>query len=388
MDLSLTNKRVQIVIFLILLFYISLFIFSYFWVDPHLTLIKWQPINNLITRLQHFGYFNRPLVSKIYLVILLFLFGTQLYIFTSQFVKRVPRRQLMILVLVVVLIATFSYPFLSHDIFTYLFHAKIIWHYHQNPYLKAPDDFPNDPWIRFTHWTERTAPYGPVWLLYSLLPVIFAFQKFILNFYGLKLLNGILFLISGILLLKLTKRERIVFAFWFFNPFLLLEFLTNAHNDLLVLSLFFLSLFLFEKKQVIKGWLAYVASLLSSKYISVIFFPALLFLKGKKRVIFFKLIVMAMLLYFGINLHRIHAWYFTWLFLALFFAQLKRPSWLLVYFLGFLLMIGYYPFILTGYWKGILPFIFLKGIFLMIPFVFFALQFDFWKNLTVSGKRG
>jgi len=64
----------------------------------------------------------------------------------------------------------FSYPFLSHDLFNYLFDAKIVTFYHQNPYILKALDFPSDPWLRFMHWTHRTYPYGPSFLFLTLVP--------------------------------------------------------------------------------------------------------------------------------------------------------------------------------------------------------------------------
>ena len=182
--------------FLVIFFsYLVLFFFSYFWVDLNLTLTSWGPINQILERFKWLGYFNRPLSSRLYLAIILLLVLIQIYLLFSHFIHRTSLKKLLLLAGAVVLISSLAYPFLSHDLFSYLFDAKIIWHYRQNPYQYSPDHFASDPWLRFMHWTHRTCPYGPVWLGYTLIPAIFSFGRFIINFYCLKLLNGLFFFV-------------------------------------------------------------------------------------------------------------------------------------------------------------------------------------------------
>lgn len=369
----------MLISFFVIITYFALYIFSYFWVDMNLTLTTWTPINNLISKLQHLGYFNRDLSSRLYLMILISVFGIQLYLLFSDFLKKISLKHLLILAGLITFMAAFSYPFLSHDVFSYLFDAKIIWHYHQSPYSKVPEEFPNDPWLRFTHWTEYANPYGVVWLFYSLLPFIFSFSKFVLSFYGLKLLNGLLFFGAGLLLLAINKKDRHVFAYWFFNPFLLIELLINAHNDLLMISLFFLSIFLLKKKKKIAGWFSFLGSILT-KYVSLVIFPAFL-LKKEKRIIFFNLVIIFLLFYFGVQFKKIHPWYLTWLFLVCPFARLNKQSWFLFFCLPIIFSGSiYYPFILSGVWMGVSFDWLLRLLFILSALVFSLLQLKQWRK--------
>ena len=53
-----------------------------------------------------------------------------------------------------------SYPALSHDIFNYIFNAKMVVDYHANPHVMVAMDFPNDPWLRFMHNVHRITSYN------------------------------------------------------------------------------------------------------------------------------------------------------------------------------------------------------------------------------------
>jgi len=77
------------------------------------------------------------------------------------------KKLFIILIAVNILIGLISYPAYSHDLFNYMFDAKIATFYQQNPYLYKALDFPTDPWLRFMHWTHRYYPYGPSFLLLS-----------------------------------------------------------------------------------------------------------------------------------------------------------------------------------------------------------------------------
>ena len=361
---------------LILFPYCLLFVLSYFWVDLNLTLISWSPANQLINTLKQLGYFNRPLSSRFYLAIIAFLFLIQIYLLFSRFIHRAKLKKLFLLAGIVVLIASLTYPFLSSDIFTYLFNSKIIWHYQQNPYLHSPQEFAPDHWLRFTHWTHKTTPYGPIWLIYALVPAAFSFSRFILNFYGLKLLNGLIFFMTGWLIFKIIKKDRRVFVFWFFNPFLLIELLVNAHNDLLMIALFFLALYCQQKKKSILALVTLLSSV-AVKFVSALAWPLIFF---KKRFLWATLFVFCLLLTFAWQVDRFQPWYFTWAFFAFPLMEMNNFSWLTVFtFQAFLLIFKYYPFLATGSWEG-------TGFFLLFRVLLVALAFFFLSSLLNPEK--
>ena len=159
---------------------IGLFLYSFTQVDLGLTLSRWSVEQVIEKFFQHIGYFNRPLSTSLYILILIFLFSFYLLFILLAQRKKITRRQVWFLLIGIAVILTFSYNAFSYDLFNYIFDAKIITYYHQNPYLHRALDYPGDPMLSFMHWTQRTYPYGPFWLVLTV-PLSFLGFNFIQN---------------------------------------------------------------------------------------------------------------------------------------------------------------------------------------------------------------
>lgn len=330
------------------------FAFSYLWVDFGLALMlaHTKPFLENLHSLIAIGNDNRHELANLFLILLFGLFGFQL-LFFSPFAKKLNLKPLFITAAATTFIFSFSYPFLSHDIFSYLFSAKMVWTYNVNPYDVVPAEFmANDLWISFTHSVDRLYAYGPVFLGYTLIPmVLFSGSRFILNFFGLKFLNAVVFYLTGVVLFKMLNKDKRVFALWFFNPLLILELLINAHNELLLISLYLLSVFfLYTKRAKGKALAALISSLLV-KFVSVLAAPAL-FLSKEKRRLFFHTGSIALVVFLLVTNIAVQAWYYTWLYMFLPFLTVSGRSWRIIYLANFLVAASYYPFIKFGHWNG------------------------------------
>ncbi|HLL60594.1 MAG TPA: hypothetical protein VK338_02665, partial [Candidatus Nitrosocosmicus sp.] len=187
-----------------------------------------------------------------YIVIILGLF-----LFHHLFLRLYKELDIFKLTMMICFLLFFSYPFLSHDLFSYMFDAKIFTEYHQNPYLHRPMEYTNDPWLRFMHWTHRTYPYGPSFLILTLLPSVLGFGKFILTFFAFKLLFVAAYLGGVYALNKVNKKWAIIFAT---HPLVLIEGLISTHNDLIAVSLALLGSYLVLSNKNILGRLLLLLS--------------------------------------------------------------------------------------------------------------------------------
>ncbi len=160
---------------------VALSFFSYTQVDLNLTLLNWQPYLHLQNQLTNLGYFNRQINTVIFSVIfiLLLLF----YFLIIQHTLKNSQKSINIKKIIITtgVILLFGYPDFSHDLFNYIFDARILTHYGLNPYEFKALDFPTDTWIRFMHWTHRTYPYGPAWLAITAIPSLLGLNIFILT---------------------------------------------------------------------------------------------------------------------------------------------------------------------------------------------------------------
>lgn len=328
--------RITYIFFFISLFFLTFY--SYSLVDPNFTLFNhplWTNFRNLVINL---GYYHRDWSSLIYFLLLLTLF-----IFYYLLLRNHQKIKPLNLALVISLILVFSYPFLSHDFFNYLFDAKILTFYGKNPYFYRALDFPNDQWLRFMHWTHRTYPYGPTFLLITIVPSFLSFNKFILAFFLFKLTWIIFYLLTVYLLNKLNSKWAIIFAT---NPLILIEGLINNHNDLIATSLGLIGIYLlFKNKEVISRLFFLLSG--GIKYLTL---PLVILSRKKNKnnlVVFF--VIILLVIYLTV-FSEIQPWYFLFIFAFIPFFE-KLILRLNLFFFG--LLASYYPYLRLGGWDTV-----------------------------------
>jgi hypothetical protein len=183
-----------------------------------------------------------------------------------------------------------SYPALSHDIFNYLFNAKMVLWYQANPHVRVALDFPQDPWLAFMHNVHTPAPYAYGWTLISLLPVWLS--RFHLQT-GMLLMRVLVIVALGLVIVlqeKLVKRQDLYrLAAFALNPLVMIETVSNIHNDVVMMALSLGSVWIVSKSRLpLKGkWVvggAFFLVSVSIKYASVMLLVGYLAWKIIKRI--------------------------------------------------------------------------------------------------------
>lgn len=319
----------------LLVFFLT--IYSYALVDPNFTLFNhpfWTDFRNLMV---YFGYYQRFWSALVYILFILLLFYFYFY-----FQKK--NINLLKMAFLVGIITLFSYPFLSHDFFNYLFDAKILTFYGKNPYYFSALDFPTDSWTRFMHWTHRTYPYGPTFLPITVIPSFFSFGKFFLAFFLFKLTWFFFYFLMVHFSYKIDKKWSLILAF---HPLIIIEGLVNNHNDLIALSFSVLAIyFLIKKRDKLLSAFFFVISG-GIKYFSL---PLILLVFNKKLINILSLFLVFILIIYLTFFSEIQPWYFL-IFFAFypFFPKLIKK--LNLFFAGFLF--SYYPYIFLGNWDTV-----------------------------------
>ncbi len=249
-------KRFVIIYYLITL--VSLLIYSYSQIDLNLTLSSNQLYQVFQKNLIQLGYFNRPLSTLIYIIILFSLFLTYLLLLKMIKNKKFKNKEIFILIIISGIILFFAYCAFSHDLFNYMFDARILTKYGLNPYQYKALDFPNDLWTRFMHWTHRTYPYGPLWIILTAPFSFLGIQKFTLTLFFFKLLFLGTYFSSGYLIYLISKtidksKTVLALSFFAFNPLILIETLVSPHNDSVMLVLALLSIYLLIRNKIISS---------------------------------------------------------------------------------------------------------------------------------------
>lgn len=323
-------------------------VYSYFLIDPNITFFQnnyWVLFRDWAVYL---GYYRRDISFTVYFILLVLLF-----LFHFWLVKKYKQYFAVKIAGMIVLLGCVSYPFLSHDLFNYLFDARILTHYGLNPYTHTALDFQKDLWTRFMHWTHRTYPYGPTFLPLTLIPSFLGWGKFSLTFFLYKLMNGVLYFLAVYFLNKTNKRIAFQFAT---HPLIIIEGIINGHNDMIAVSLGLIGIYLLGKEVNMWGRLLLFFSA-GIKYVTlpIIFMGLLPVILSKAKnlakryeIKFLFCMQITLVLYLCYKL-EIQPWYFLSLFVFLpFFSGFIEK--LNILFFG--LLLSYYPFIRFGDWTA------------------------------------
>lgn len=312
------------IIYIVILFLFS--VYSYSQIDLNLTLSGNSVYQFFQNQLIYLGYFNRPLSAFIYLLIIFLLFTFYFLLLYIVIRQKISIKKIAYLIIISCAVLFFSYSAFSHDIFNYMFDARIVTTYHQNPYLHSALDFPTDLWTRFMHWTHRTYPYGPIWLLLTLPASFLGFGKFVLTLINFKLLFtvfhlGNIYFIHKILSKIAPKKTLLGVVFYAFNPLILIESLVSPHNE--VVMLFFLLMaiyFMITKKNqfstiiilLLSAGIKFVTLILLPVFLIPIFIPSVARDLSKRFNLLLILIFLFLIppLLYEIYLREPYSWYF------------------------------------------------------------------------------
>lgn len=178
------------------------------------------------------------------------------YVLIHRHADRFPFRWLIFVYLVVSLLLLLTPVLFSSDIYVYAMRGRILSVYHQNPYLVPPAHFPEDPFLGLTNPVWRALPqiYGPLWTLFSALltwiggarlfgtVLLFKLSGFVGNTLGL-------WLVSRLAGDRDPKTRREIIALYAMNPFILMEFVNNGHNDVWMVVFGLLALHFYRAKK-------------------------------------------------------------------------------------------------------------------------------------------
>ncbi len=144
--------------------------------------------------------------------------------------------------LIFAVIALLMFPASSLDVYDYIARGRITAVHGGNPYVQPSREYAFDPFMGYGSWQDATSPYGPLWETLVGILCRLAGNRLLPNLLAFKGLALIGYMASVLLIAAIVRRvapERALSGTLLFawNPLVLFEGLSNAHNDLLVVAL-------------------------------------------------------------------------------------------------------------------------------------------------------
>lgn len=361
--------------------YALLMIFSYGFVNIRSPFPKFPVLDQLIYR-------QRFLATAVYCGLVIGLFAIYIFFLKKIEKKDFTARIIWRIIFLGIVILFFAYPAFSYDLFNYMATSRVTFLYKENPYLVMPLEITNEPMLKFMHAANKTALYGPVWILLTSLPHWLGKGNLFLSIFTFKALVVSFYLLLVWLIWKLSNKNLWSLAFFALNPLVVIETLVNGHNDVVMMALAILSFSLLKRKKLILSFLALTASVLI-KFATVCLVPVWIYafwlmIKGKKinwsKVWLGGTGTMLMIFLLSPLREELYSWYLIWpLSLVVFLPQKKILLPVLTAF-SFGLMFRFAPFLYFDSWSGLTPKI--KTIVSFVPpiLVFLFLQMKKWKK--------
>jgi hypothetical protein len=166
---------------------------------------------------------------------------------------------------------------ITSDLFSYLSHAYMFTDLGANPLLQAPLDF-EDPLILAysTVYAVRPTVYGPAWVLVSAIGTVGP-NDLPFGLLYLKGLAAVAFLASAWLVERILlhfRPEAALEGLYLFawNPFVLLMAVGDGHNDIVMMALALLAIWLLLKERWVLAW-SVLALSVWTKYVSLALAP-------------------------------------------------------------------------------------------------------------------
>jgi len=344
----------------------SLFFYSFTQVDLSLTLSRASWLQDAQIAFQYIGYFNRPLSTSFFLSIILLLFTTYGLAMYGIIRKKILRRDVWIAIIFSTIVLTFSYNAFSYDIFNYIFDAKIVTEYGDNPYEKKALDYPDDPMLSFMRWTHRTYPYGPTWLV-ATAPLSYAgLGYFLPTFFLFKILAsgaylGTAYVVEQLARFSKRKNPNFTLALFALNPLVIIESLVSAHNDILMLFFAAAALLMYvERKYLLSSFS--IAISIGIKYATAFMLPAMLvykFIVKRKEnynLLFLLLTIFLVASTLAATIRtQYQPWYLLYPLLTGIFLGRRIIVFVPLVILSFASLMQYTPYIYLGNWDPPVP---------------------------------
>lgn len=189
-------------------------------------------------------------------------------------------KNIFILICVISFIFMIIIPYLSSDIYYYIGDSWLNAKYEENPYYVSVNDLQengiNDEILNNTgYWKDTTSVYGPLWNSVAKFLVSLSFGKVTIALFIFKIASYLIHILNSYLIYKITKSSKYTLLYGL-NPLVLIEFLSNVHNDIYLVFFILLALYFLIVHNNKIFTIIFMALSVSVKYSTVLIVPFIL----------------------------------------------------------------------------------------------------------------
>ena len=190
------------------------------------------------------------------------------------------KKQIIIFIAIISFIFMLILPYLSSDIYYYIGDSWLSAKYNENPYYTTVKDLQdkeiNDEILNNTgYWKHTTSIYGPMWNSIAKLLVGLSFGNVTLALLIFKVVSLLIHVLNSYLIYKITKSKKYMLIYGL-NPLVLIELLSNVHNDIYLILFILLALYFLIRKKNIYFTIIFMALSICIKYSTVLMVPFVL----------------------------------------------------------------------------------------------------------------
>ena len=190
------------------------------------------------------------------------------------------KKEIIVFITIVSFIFMMIMPFLSSDIFYYMGDSWLASKYHENPYYTTVQDLQdngiNDEILSNTgFWKDTTSVYGPLYVMISIGLSWLSFGSVTAALFIFKVASLIIHMANCYLVGRITKSNKYILTYGL-NPLVLLELLSNVHNDIYLLCFVLLSLYYLIRKKKKGLSFLFLALSIAIKFSTILLVPFIL----------------------------------------------------------------------------------------------------------------
>ncbi len=235
---------------------------------------------------------NLDATTGLILFLIAFVFFTAIYFVMIKKQAQVFKSEKQIFYLIIVISCFFMLmiPFGSKDVFAYIGNGWIGAHYQENPYQmsvgEVQEKYQASQDVMFENvapvWRYEKVTYGPVFTMLVTVFSYFSFGNIDLAFCIFKIANLCIHLGCCWFVYQITKKRKFLILYGL-NPVVLLEGLTDVHNDLWLVFLLLLAIFFASKKKNLNLTILCLSLATAIKYVAILVLPFLVLSIVKKQ---------------------------------------------------------------------------------------------------------